>query len=154
MRNPMSRIPDCTKFRSPHGSRTKQLYEAHFDGRHGTLVPNGVVDTQEQINAYAPFTDINFMLHRLKVGDTSVLARSRPIYGDFTNIPNNPVDAINLFRRAESIFDSLPVEEKQDYNNDFRVWIASVFGSSSGSSNAEPRDGSGVASDHLKEETK
>ena len=35
------------------------------------------------IDSFAPYTDLNYMLHRLSVGDTSVLSGRQAIYGDF-----------------------------------------------------------------------
>ena len=43
-------------------------------------------------------------------------------------MPTNPVDAINLVHSAEDAFGRLSVEDKAKYNNDYRVWLASVLG--------------------------
>lgn len=132
MRNPNSRVPDPTTFRTPFGSRIKVKYEGRFDGSSFSLVKVGQVDTQDIINSYGPFTDINFMLHRLSVGDRSVLSQRSPLYGDFTELPNNPIDAINLVHSAEARFLDLPLEDRQKFNNDYRVWLADLFGKPSG----------------------
>ena len=132
MRNPFSSIPDAGTFRSPHGSRFKVKYEGRFNGKHGCLVEVGTIDTQEIINAYGPLTDINFMLHRLSVGDRSVLTSRSPMYGDFSGLPSNPIDAINMVENAKNSFGRLPIEDKQKYNNDYRVWLADLFSGSTG----------------------
>lgn len=132
MRNPFSSIPDAASFRSPSGSRFKIKYEGRFNGKHGSLVEVGTIDTQEIINAYGPLTDINFMLHRLSVGDRSVLSSRTPMYGDFSGLPSNPIDAINMVENAKNSFGCLPIEDKQKYNNDYRVWLADLFSGSAG----------------------
>lgn len=132
MRNPNSRVPDPKTFRSPSGCRIKVKYEGRFDGSIFSLAKVGQVDTQDKINSYGPFTDINFMLHRLSVGDRSVLSQRSPLYGDFTQLPNNPIDAINLVHSAEARFLDLPLEDRQKFNNDYRVWLADLFGRPSG----------------------
>lgn len=147
MRNPNSRVPDPTTFRSPSGSRIKVKYEGRFDGSSFSLVKVGQVDTQEIINSYGPFTDINFMLHRLSVGDNSVLSSRSPMYGDFSGLPSNPIDAINLVHSAESRFLDLDVEERQKFNNDYRVWLADLFTKSSGRSDGANTAPSGVKVD-------
>lgn len=132
MRNPLSSIPDAASFRSPSGCRFKVTYEGRFNGKHGSLVEVGTIDTQDIINAYGPLTDINFMLHRLSVGDRSVLASRPPMYGDFSGLPSNPIDAINMVENAKNSFGRLPIEDKQKYNNDYRVWLADLFSGSAG----------------------
>lgn len=91
----------------------------------------GSFDLQEKIDSFAPYTDIAYMLNRLKVGDTSVLTSRNPLYGDFTGMPDNPTDAINLYHGAENAFAQLSAEEKLNYNNDFRVWLSSLMAGSS-----------------------
>lgn len=127
MRNLNASIPDFSRCVTPAGSRFKTVYQPNFNGLHTKLDATGVIDIQEQIESYAPFTDLNFMLHRLSLGDTSVLARRTPLFGDFSKLPDNPVDAINLVHSAEHQFTALPVEEKEKYNNDFRVWLSNIF---------------------------
>lgn len=152
MRNPFSRVPDASTFCSPSGSRTKIQYEGRFNGKHGTLVATGSIDTQDIINAYAPLTDINYMLHRLSIGDRSVLSTRAPMYGDFSGLPSNPVDAINMVENARSTFGRLPVEEKQKFNNDYRVWLAGLFSGSAGAKSDQHDSSGSPAIDPVKEE--
>ena len=69
------------------------------------------------------------MLHRLSVGDTSVLSGRQAIYGDFSGLPQNPVDMINVLNSAEQSFSQLPADEKAAFNNDYRVWLANLLNS-------------------------
>ena len=69
------------------------------------------------------------MLHRLSVGDTSVLSGRQAIYGDFSSLPQNPVDMINVLNSAEQSFSQLPADEKAAFNNDYRVWLADLLNS-------------------------
>ena len=152
MRNPFSRVPDASTFCSPPGSRTKIQYEGRFNGKHGTLVATGIIDTQDIINAYAPLTDINYMLHRLSVGDRTVLSSHTPIYGDFSGLPSDPIDAINMVENARTAFGRLPVEEKQKFNNDYRVWLAGLFSGSVGAKPDQHHTSVGSGTDPVKEE--
>nr|CAI9749991.1 virion structural protein [Microvirus sp.] len=100
------------------------------------------------MDTFAPYTDISYMLNQLKVGDMSVLSSSRPYYGDFSNLSNNPADVINTVRAAESAFGQLPAADRAAYGNDWRVWFTSqlqacsdsvsVDGSSDSHSSVEP----------------
>ena len=127
MRNKFAGVSDPHSFLSCSGDRIHTLYDSRFDGSRVVLEESGSFDIQERINSYAPYTDIAFMLNRLKVGDNSVLSTRPPLYGDFSGMPDNPADAINLYHGAERAFSLLSAEEKLTYNNDFRVWLASLM---------------------------
>lgn len=130
MRNNHARVSEPHTFKSCVGDRIHKLYESRFDGSRVVLEEAGSFDIQERINGYAPYTDISYMLNRLTVGDDSVLNKRTPMYGDFSGMPDNPADAINLYHNAETAFSQLSTEDKLRYNNDFRVWLASIMGSS------------------------
>lgn len=123
------------KFITCPGSRFHTHYDSRFDGRRVVLVDAGVSDIQESIEAFGRYTDLHYMLHRLSVGDNSVLSSRAAMYGDFSGLPTNPVDAINIIHSAEQAFGLLSMEERASYNNDFRAWLASrLSGSPSGGS--------------------
>lgn len=128
MRNPCAAVSDPNAFTTDSGSPIHVTHEARFNGRTLELVETGRENIQDLIESYAPYTDLNYMLHRLSIGDTSVLTKRQPLYGDFSAMPTNPVDAINLVHSAEDAFGRLSVEDKAKYNNDYRVWLASVLG--------------------------
>lgn len=115
---------DTTKFVSPAGSRVLLHHEARFNGERTVIVESGRSDIQDAINSYAPFCDINYMLTRLKVGDSSVLNQVSPMYGDFSGLPSCPHDIFNIVKSAESSFNALSSQERQNFNNDFRVWLS------------------------------
>lgn len=121
------------KFTTCPGSRYHTHFDSRFDGRRVVLVESGVSDIQETIEAFGKYTDLHYMLHRLSVGDNSVLSCRVPMYGDFSGLPTNPVDAINIVHSAEESFGKLSLEERASFNNDFRAWLVSrLSGPSSG----------------------
>lgn len=130
MRNKSAGVSDPHSFITCPGERIHTLYDSRFDGSRVVLEESGSFDLQERINSFAPYTDISYMLNRLKVGDNSVLSSRPALYGDFTGMPDNPADAINIYHGAERAFSQLPAEEKLAYNNDFRVWLASLMAGS------------------------
>lgn len=138
------------KFITCPGSRIHTHYDSRFDGKRVVLVETGVSDIQESIEAFGRYTDLHFMLHRLSVGDRSVLSARMPMYGDFSGLPTNPVDAINIVHSAEQAFGQLSLEERATFNNDFRTWLAArLSGSPSGSTSAPSP---APATDPVKEE--
>lgn len=128
MRNKNARVSEPHAFRSCSGEKFHKLFQSRFDGSRVVLEEAGGFDIQERINSYAPYTDISYMLNRLTVGDNSVLSNRNPLYGDFSGLPDNPADAINLYHNAEAAFSQLSQEDKLSYNNDFRVWLAALMG--------------------------
>lgn len=118
------------------GERFARIFEPYFDGSTTCLREIGKKDIQASMDALAPYSDISYMLSQLKVGDTSVLSSRDPLYGDFTGLPNNPAEVINLVSGAESSFGQLSQADRAKYNNDWRLWFADLI---------QPRDSSGAA---------
>ncbi len=130
MRNHFSKVSDPGEFVTPPGDSIHHICTGRFDGRTLKVVETGTEDIQQSIQAHAPFTDLRYMLSRLSVGDDSVLSSRQPIYGDFSGLFDNPIDAINAVHDARSRFDLLTAEEKKACNNDWRVWFASLLNNS------------------------
>lgn len=59
------------------------------------------------------FTDINFMMQRAVAGDSSVFRRG--FSGDFTVIPEDFQQILNIQTRARESYESLPNEVKRQY---------------------------------------
>lgn len=127
MRNPFSKVSDPGEFSTPPGDSIHHICTGRFDGRTLKVVETGTEDIQQSIQAHAPFTDLRYMLSRLSVGDDSVLSSRQPLYGDFSGLFDNPIDAINAVSDARSRFDQLSAEDKKSCNNDWRVWFASLL---------------------------
>lgn len=144
---------ESLKFVTCPGSRIHVHYTPRFDGEHLVLEESGRSDIQKEIESYGRYTDLHYMLHRLSVGDASVVSSRPPVFGDFSGLPSNPIDAINLVHTAERRFGELSQEERAVFNNDYRAWLSSVL--SGGSSGKNPVSGSPVADKPVvKEEVK
>lgn len=127
MRHKEARIPNISSIHTFSGSPIHKILEPRFDGSITKLVVTGEENIQDRMEAEAPSTDINYMLHRLSLGDQSVLATRRPLYGDFTGLPSDPIEALNLVHESEYAFAQLSVEDKSRYNNDWRRWFADLL---------------------------
>lgn len=127
MRNKDARIPNISSIHTASGSPIHKILEPRFDGVNTCLVVTGEENIQDRMEAEAPSTDINYMLHRLSLGDTSVLSSKRPMYGDFTGLPSDPIEALNLVHQSEYAFAQLSADDKARYNNDWRRWFADLL---------------------------
>lgn len=145
MRNKEARIPNISSIHTASGSPIHKILEPRFDGVNTCLVVTGEENIQDRMEAEAPSTDINYMLHRLSLGDTSVLSSKRPMYGDFTGLPSDPIEALNLVHQSEYAFAQLSADDKAKYNNDWRRWFADLLSGRDASSeilpSVEPKPG-------------
>lgn len=63
--------------------------------------------------------DINFIVERAKRGaDISHLNRGVPMYGDFTELPTDLRDCLNIVRKADEAFMSLDAQVRKRFDND------------------------------------
>lgn len=109
------------------GSPLARVFSPVFDGSTTVLKQTHVRNIQEEMDAYAPECDIAVMLNRLKVGDTSVLTDRTPLYGDVSEFDSNPASVINNLHFVHAAFDGLPAAERNKFNNDWRVYFASLL---------------------------
>lgn len=138
MRNKHARIPNIDSIHTYSGSPVHKILEPRFDGNVTRLVVTGEENIQDRMEAEAPMTDINYMLHRLSLGDQSVLSSRRPMYGDFTGLPSDPIEALNLVHQSEYAFSQLSAEDKRNYNNDWKQWFADLLSHKNVSSDTLP----------------
>lgn len=120
-------VPDVHNIFTCSGNRKKSIFTPRFNGTRVTLVKTGSIDLQDEINSYAPYSDLRYMLSRLKVGDFSCVKSKPALFGDFTALPRNAVDAVNLVHDVERYFATLPEEQRSACNNDWRVYFANMF---------------------------
>lgn len=110
------------------GTEFVDTYEIELVDGVNTLVVTGKTNVQEFIDSYAESTDIVNILTRFMNGDTSVLNPREGQYGDFTNVPSTYAEMFDRARQCENLFDSLPIEIKQKFDNSYvKFW--SDFGS-------------------------
>ena len=84
---------------------------------------------KEYINSFKDSCDINILLKRFKAGDQDAIAQFTHSYGeymDLAEIPDNFNDMMELARKGEDMFNSLPVEMKEKFNNNYEEFVGSV----------------------------
>lgn len=88
-----------------------------------TLVKDGIINIQEQIDSFEPSTDIYNIINNLGM-DT--LRPDTGNYFDAVDIPKSYAEMLQLFIDGEKAFEMLPVEVKQKFDNDFNQWFATA----------------------------
>lgn len=120
-------ILNSLAYKTEPGSPIAKVYEPFFDGATTSLRVIGTRNIQKEMDEQAKYSDINYMLQQLKVGDMSVLSSRQPVYGDVSQLSNNPADVLNLVQGAEREFNKLPVADRVKYSNDWRVWFSTYM---------------------------
>lgn len=107
------------------GNPIKKVYkpQVNKDGSI-TLVHDGYVNTDEEIQSYAESVDIENVIARYLNGDISALNKHIGQYGDFTNMPKTYAEVLQMQIDARNVFDGLPSEIKEKFNNDPNQFFA------------------------------
>ena len=102
-------------------------YTARFDENGNLeLVESGKRNLYQEIQADKDVCDINKIIARYRAGDESVLQRRQGFFADATQFPKNYAEMLNIVINGEREFDSLPVEVKNKFDNDFAKFVASI----------------------------
>lgn len=117
---------DPNLFQTNPGSRKRKVLAPLFDGKKLSLIESGEVDVQDMINSHAAACDMSFILSRLANGDRSFLNGSNPIFADFHNLPGSFRDVLDIALNSERIFNTLPLEQRQQFDNDYRKFVATA----------------------------
>lgn len=126
MRNKFAFVSDPNDFVTDPGSSEHVLYTSRIVNGVIKLVKSGVENIQDKIQSFKDQTDMSFILSRLAMGDTSVFRSDPPMYGDFSHVPQSYADALQLVMDAEKKFNMLPLDVRNEFDNDYRQWFASA----------------------------
>lgn len=111
------------------GQRFNDVYKLTVEDD-GTekLVVCGKVDTYEMIQSYADSCDLKAIIERCtRSGDYSELYKTEGFYADMTIVPKTRSEALQAFAEAENVWNKLPKEAKEKFDNDVNKFFASAF---------------------------
>ena len=109
------------------GSPIRVVREAVYDKRKNiTVVEKGKENLYAYINSFADSVDINVLLARYRNGEKDALLQRAGAYIDISSMPANINEFIDLSRSAQNLFNSLPVETKEKFNNNVMEFISTV----------------------------
>lgn len=109
------------------GSSVKDVYTPHYDA-FGELIieKTGEEDLYAYIQSHKESCDIHLMLERYANGDDQALSRAQGFYADTTGMPQTYAEVLNAVLAGEAAFNQLPKEVKQEFDNSFAQWLASM----------------------------
>lgn len=130
MRHKSSCVPDCSTFFTSSGDLFQPVYSPKLE-KDGSISLTQVdrIDLKREINSHISECDMSAILASLAAGDSSVLCRRSPMFGDFTGVPSSYAELLDSVAKSRSFFEQLPVSVKEKYNNSLSEWL-SVAGSS------------------------
>ena len=125
--NPYASIPDPNSYVTSSGDEYHIIYSSVLQDD-GTidLEPMSREPIQDRINSYASVTDMNYILTQLRNGNTSVINRGNPIFGDFSDTPKTYAQALQLVIDGRAQFDALPLSVRSKFDNSFEKWFATA----------------------------
>lgn len=108
------------KYTSNRGERYKVEYQIRFDeeGR-SSFVETGKTDMHEFIQSFRDSVDIYNILERFRAGNVDILNQIQGVYADVNDLPVKLQDVLNLNLKGKEIFDKLPVDVKEIYENNY-----------------------------------
>ena len=113
------RLEKHSAFFSPTGNGTIEEYQLKRDPKTGeeSLVCVGIRNIYEEIQAFKESTDISNIIERFVNGETDVLHQVDGVYADVSDAPTSYADYFNKVKEAEKIFESLPEDIKDKFDN-------------------------------------
>lgn len=120
-------IEKAERFASNPGDPNRPIYKpvVSKDGSINLEV-SGYENTDEMIASYEESCDIHTLIDRFNAGDLTALNKRQGMYGDFTNMPKNMAEMLQLQIDARIAFDSLDKETKKKFDNDINKFLATA----------------------------
>lgn len=113
------RLEKHSAFYSPTGNGTIEEYQLKYDKEKGTevLVKIGIRNVQEEIQSFAESANITNIIERFVNGENDLLHSVDGVYADFRDTPKSYADYFKRVKEAEKIFDQLPENIKDKFDN-------------------------------------
>lgn len=113
------------RFISSPGSHIRPVYagELQEDGSL-KLVVTEEQDIQEVIESYRMSTELSVILDRFNAGDATALHAYDEIYADISHMPKSMIEAVNKIESYKEVFNNLPIDIKNKFDNNFNIWLA------------------------------
>lgn len=92
------------------------------------LKKTGQKNVYEAIQENAKGCDIYDIIDKyLETGDETLLNKRKGVFGNFVNIPKNPMEVHNMIIEAESQFEQLDKNIRNEFENDVNVFKQSIL---------------------------
>lgn len=121
------RYDSCGDFKTDSGLRTAKDYIKQTDKNGKSYLKEiGEFDLYDRIQSHADSVDIHSIIARFTMGDYSALNRKTLSYFDTTEAPTSLADAHRYIQNGEYLFNRLPVEVKEKFNNNYLEFVSQI----------------------------
>lgn len=110
---------------NPGNIMEPQYKERYDEDGNAYLEQVGEINTYEKIQSYKDEVDPMSILARYAAGDTTVMANPG-WYIDTSKLPTNYIEWRNLMNEQKEKFETLPLEIRNKFNNNFDQWAATA----------------------------
>lgn len=90
------------------------------------VVEKGEKNAYAEINSFANSVNIHVLLARFANGDKEALMQRAGAFIDVSAMPTNINDFVNLYKDGENLFNTLPVEIKEQFHNNMVEFITKI----------------------------
>lgn len=112
---------------SEPGSGIKKVYQLRETKDGEDLVEIGETDLYKYIQSHADSVDIHKILERCAmIEDYGLLNKVPGIYMDITEMPKTLAEAYEQVQNAKDLFNRMPVDIKEKYDNNFVQFISGL----------------------------
>lgn len=112
-----------------HGRKEKNTYGIEIDERgHKNVKKTGETNLYEKIQESADSTNIELIIKRATLGDTTALNKYQTVFADISNAPTSLAEAQNSIIKLNEVFEKLPLNIRSEYGHSAEKFIAD-FGS-------------------------
>lgn len=110
------------------GSRYENVYQEEIDKKSGSthLVKTGETCVYDLIQADLEQSKIENIIHKLAMGDYSVLREAKLTYVDESDFPKDLMEAQNIVVKAKAEFDKFPADVKREFNNSPEQYVSEM----------------------------
>lgn len=110
------------------GSPYENVYEEEIEKKTGRkhLVKIGKTNVYEKIQEDLEQSKIENIIHKLAMGDYSVLKQAELTYADADDFPKSLMEAQNIVIKAKNEFDKFPDEVKELFNNSAEQYVSEM----------------------------
>lgn len=112
----------------PAGSKFLNVYQEQINKKTGRkeLVKTGETNIYEMIQQELEPTKIENIIHKLAMGDLSVLKQADITYVDATEMPSTLMEFQNIVVKAKQEFDKFPEEVRKEFNNSAEQYVSEM----------------------------
>lgn len=114
------------RFKTPTGNGLENIYEYRINNKgQKELQLVGEKNLYDEIQSFHEECKIENILKQVGIGDYSSF-KPDGMYADITQIPTNLIEAKKEIMKLENVWNKLPTETKNKYDNSVETFIASA----------------------------